>query len=265
MQILGTGKQICMERHYPFEQRYLTYVHNMSRMISASPDPESDWNNDVLFQSKSPFIGCLPYGRIDAFDKNALADRCFTSLWSEFSIAMRETQGVAMDTPALYAEKVPNEVADRANGLLKARNLFLLRDPRDEMVSIKSFNDKRGFNSFGWLDGDTDISYAHKICKNRRKFLQNLISFEATERRMYIRYEDLILDGKNQTDRLSCWLDQSLSFKQATSNKQIQKKHMTSGTPSASVGRWKKELSSDVQQIFSKELGSELSELGYTV
>ena len=265
MQILGTGKQVCMERHYPFEQRYLTYVHNMSRMIGASPHPDSDWTNDVLFQSRSPFVGCLPYGRIDAFNKNALADRCFYSLWTEFSIAMRETQGIAMDTPALYAEKTPNEVAERANELLQAKNLFLLRDPRDEMVSIKSFNDKRGFNSFGWLDADTDISYAHKICKNRRVFLQNIISFEANERRMYVRYEDLILDGSNQTERLSSWLDQSLSFKKATSNKQIQEKHMTSGTPSASVGRWKKELSNDVLQIFSKELGTELSELGYTV
>ena len=265
MQILGTGKQVCMERHYPFEQRYLTYVHNMSRMIGASPKEESDWSNDVLFQSRSHLIGCLPYGRIDAFDKNSLADRCFTSLWTEFSIAMRETQGIAMDTPALYAEKVPNQVAERANALLKAKNLFLLRDPRDEMVSIKSFNDKRGFNSFGWHVGDTDISYAHKICRDRRKFLQNLMAFDANERRMYIRYEDLILDGNTQTDRLSRWLDQSLSFKRATSNKQIQEKHMTSGTPSASVGRWKKELSSDVQQIFSKELGTELSGLGYTV
>ena len=265
MQVLGTGKQVCMERHYPFEQRYLTYVYNMSRMISASPDSGSDWNNDVLFQGRSSVIGCLPYGRIDAFDKNALADRCFSSLWSEFSKAMRDTRGIAMDTPALYAEKVPNQVAERANELLTAKNLFLLRDPRDEMVSIKSFNDKRGFNSFGWLDGDTDISYAHKICRNRRKFLQNLMSFEANERRMYIRYEDLILDGNNQTDRLSSWLDQSFCFKQATSDKQIQKRHMTSGTPSASVGRWKKELSSDVLQIFSKELGAELSELGYTV
>ena len=146
MQILGTGKQVCMERQYPFEQRYLTYVYNMSRMVGASPSPESDWNNDVLFQSKSPFIGCLPYGQIDAFDKDALANRCFFSLWTEFSIAMRKTQGIAMDTPALYAEKVPHQVAERANSVLSAKNLFLLRDPRDEMVSIKSFNKKRGLS-----------------------------------------------------------------------------------------------------------------------
>lgn len=265
MQILGTGKQVCMERQYPFEQRYLTYVYNMSRMIGASPSPESDWNNDVLFQSKSPFIGCLPYGQIDAFDKDALANRCFFSLWTEFSIAMRKTQGIAMDTPALYAEKVPHQVAERANSVLSAKNLFLLRDPRDEMVSIKSFNKKRGFNSFGWLDNDSDISYARKICKIRRKFLQNLISFEANERHMYIRYEDLILDGENQVDRLSDWLNQSFCFKQATSDKRIQEIHMTSNTPGASVGRWKKELGRDVLAIFSKELGTELGELGYTV
>lgn len=266
MQILGTDPRICFERLYPFEQRYLTYVYNMSRMVGSTPKAaDAHWNNDVLFQCRHRAVGCLPYGRITAFDREQLAEQCFMSLWDQFSIAMRQTQELGFDEPAYYAEKVPNQVAEYANKHLKARNIFLLRDPRDEMVSIKSFNEKRGFHSFGWLEDDSDISYAQKICRNRRQFLQNLVSFEANHRRIYVRYEDLIRNGEKEVARLSEWLGIPLSMKRATKDKAIQKRHMTSVNPVSSVERWKSELSHDVLEIFSRELGTELKELGYTV
>jgi len=81
--------------------------------------------------------------------------------------------------------------------------LFLLRDPRDEMVSIMSFNHKRGYKSFGWLETDTDVSYAQKICRNRQKFMQLMIDFEANKRRLFVRYEDLIKNGDEEVERLS--------------------------------------------------------------
>ena len=265
MQILGTGERICMERHYPFEQRYLTYVHNLTRMISEPLQDADNWDNDILFQGRSSMVGGLPYGRIDAFDKKALSDQCFSTLWLEFSNAMRKTLGIPMDEPAYYAEKVPNNVAERANNLIRARNLFLLRDPRDEMVSIKSFNEKRGFQSFGWQAGDSDIHYARKMCKTRRPFMRNLLKLETDDRRMYLRYEDLVLDGENEVAKLSDWLGQTLSFEEANNNIKIKNLHMTSDTAGESVERWKTELGSDVLNLFAKELGTELDGLGYSV
>ncbi|MFK7889193.1 MAG: sulfotransferase [Granulosicoccus sp.] len=266
MQILGTDKRVCFERLYPFEQRYLTYAYNMARMIGETPKANStDWNNDVLFQCRAASIGSLPYGRIKAFDREELARRCFVSLWEQFSQAMREHQQLTPDQLAYYAEKVPNQVADHANKYLNARNIFLLRDPRDEMVSIRSFNQKRGFQSFGWLDSDSDISYARKICRNRRQFLQNLLSFDTSHRRIFVRYEDLIKNGEVEVARLSKWLGLPLSMKKATRDKGIQKKHMTSENPGLSVERWKTELSEEVLDIFRAEIGVELKELGYTL
>lgn len=266
MQILGTDKRVCFERLYPFEQRYLTYVYNMARMIGETPKANSTtWNNDVLFQSRTVSIGSLPYGRIKAFDREELSRRCFVSLWEQFSQAMREHQQLTHDQLAYYAEKVPNQVADHANRYLNARNIFLLRDPRDEMVSIRSFNQKRGFHSFGWLDSDSDISYARKICRNRKQFLQNLLSFDTSHRRIFVRYEDLIKNGEVEVARLSKWLGVPLSMKKATRDKCIQKKHMTSENPGLSVERWKSELSEEVLDIFRTEIGNELRELGYTV
>ena len=207
----------------------------------------------------------IPHKHIDAFDRQALADQCFSGMWLEFSKAMRKKQGIAANEPAFYAEKAPNNVAERANKLIKARNLFLLRDPRDEMVSIKSFNEKRGFQAFGWQEDDTDISYARKMCRSRRQFMRNLLELQSDERRMYVRYEDLILDGKNQVAKLSNWLGEPLSYEKATSDEKIKNMHMTSDSAGESVERWKSGLDSDVLNLFVSEMGDELSGLGYSV
>lgn len=265
MQILGTSDRICFERSYPFEQRYLTYVYNHSRLVTLPGTPTDEWNNDVLFRSESPLVGCLPYTEIKSFDRDALAKSLFVSTWAQFSQAMREARGLEDDMRCFYAEKAPRQAADQANEQLGGKNLYLLRDPRDEMVSIRNFNQKRGFNSFGWLDTDDDLGFARKLCCNRRRFLQNASTLQTDERRILIRYEDLINRQQLEVDRLCEWLNVSLSYADATDNRSIKQQHMTSASPAASVERWRTELDEEIVALFRKELGDELAELGYSV
>lgn len=265
MQILGSNKHVCFERNYPFEHRYLTYVYNMARVVGLPAKVDEPWDNDVLFRGKQRMMGCLPYGKIASLDRGRLSQRAFLALWQEFSIEMRETAGIGSGETAYYAEKVPPYVAETVNEALPAKNLFLLRDPRDEMVSIMSFNQKRGFHSFGWLDDDTDVSYAHKMCRNRQQFMQMMINFEGNHRRMYVRYEDLIRQGAHEVERLSEWIGLPLSLKTIEKEKKILAVHMTSKDPSGSVERWRGELSPEVLDIFKSNLGDELNELGYAV
>ncbi len=269
MQILGSSDQVCFEREYPFEHRYLTYVYNMARVAglpaTVPGNVNVQWDNDVMFRGKSPVVGCLPYGKVNGVNRGALSKKLFASIWDDFSSELRRSNGIASGQTAYYAEKVPQEVAHMANELLMSKNIFLLRDPRDEMVSIKSFNQKRGFNSFGWLDTDTDISYAHKMCRNRQKFMRTMIGFESNHRRIHVRYEDLIRRGDEEVERLSDWLGVPMCLSTATRNKKIRQIHMTSKDASSSVERWRTELSDDVQKIFSRDLGAELDGLGYAV
>ncbi len=265
MQILGSNKHVCFERLYPFENRYLSYVYNLTRVIGLPARVDEPWNNDVLFQGKHRMVGCLPYGQTPSLNIEALAQDAFVSVWKDFSKQMRESAGIERHETAYYAEKIPPYLAEPANDLLKARNIFLLRDPRDEMVSIKSFNLKRGFNSFGWQDTDTDESYALKMCANRQAFMQNMLEFETNPRRIYVRYEDLIRKQSAEVSRLSEWLGLPLSTDELTSNSRIQAVHMTSSDGSSSVERWRNELSDSAKQIFSDKLGVELEGLGYTV
>ncbi len=265
MQILGSSGQICFERQYPFEHRYLAYVYNMSRVLSLPAKVDEPWDNDVLFRGKQRMVGCLPYGRVELIDRERLSERAFVSLWNNFSAEMRDKSGLAPDCLGFYAEKVPPYVANTANQILKAKNIFLLRDPRDEMVSIKSFNAKRGFHSFGWLEDDNDVSYAQKMCKNRQQFMQHMIEFDENDRRIAIRYEDLIRNEDATVKRLSEWLGVSLNTKGVSKDKSIRKIHMTSSDASTSVERWRDELSDEVQDIFANQIGNELSQLGYAV
>ena len=265
MQVFGTGANVCFERQYPFEQRYLTYVHELSRVIGLPEKSNEQWNNDMLFSGRSDVVGSLPYHDVKALDRALLSDLSYVALWEQFSEAMRHERGMESGEPGFYAEKVPHHVVDRANEHLKARNVFLLRDPRDELVSIKSFNAKRGFNGFGWCPEDTDLSYARKMCGNRRVFLRNLVGFDTNPRRIAVRYEDLIRKGPEEVERLSDWLGIRLSHAEATGDRAIKKQHMTSKDPASSVERWRTELDDEVQALFAEEIGDELSTLGYRV
>lgn len=265
MQVLGTNKRVVFERNYPFEHRYLTYVYQLSRVAGLPPAASDEWNNDVMFRGTSPYVGSLPYGGVSLLDREALATETLISLWETFSNQMRSASGLTPEQSCFYAEKVPHKVAEAANAHLKGRNIFLLRDPRDEMVSIKSFNQKRGFSSFGWLESDTDETYAKKMCANRRQFMQNMIEIPTDHKRINVRYEDLIRQGQEEAARLSDWLGATLNYREATANKAIKKRHMTSRNAASSVERWRRELSGDVLKIFSNELGDELTDLGYPV
>jgi len=265
MQVLGTSERVLFERQYPFEHRYLTYVYQMAQQIQAPVVTDDNWNNSVLFQGRKPGVGCLPYVQTDLLDRDRLAERTMVSLWQQFSIEMRQSAGLSAEEPCFYAEKTPHKVSDVIARKLQGRTIYLLRDPRDELVSIRSFNQKRGFHSFGWNEDDTEVSYARKMCGKRRNFMRNLLESEVDHQRFHIRYEDLIANGESEVARLSQWLGASLSYSKAVKNKSIHQQHMTAKNVKLSVERWRRELSEDVLEIFAQELGPELVELGYAV
>jgi len=92
-----------------------------------------------------------------------------------------------------------------------------------------------------------------------------MIDFQQTERRIAVRYEDLIRQQDIEVARLSEWLGLPLNTKAVSKDKNIRKIHMTSSDASQSVERWRQELSEDVQSIFADQLGNELTQLGYAV
>ena len=263
MQILATDRRVVFERQYPFEHRYLTYAYNLSRVVKEPVSGEAAWGNDTLFQGQSPYVGGLPYEKMDCLDPARLAKKLFPAVWSQFSEVLREERGLTADEPVFYAEKSPHLVCDLAMRDLGAKCIYLLRDPRDEMVSIKSFNAKRGYQAFGYLKSDSDKSFAKRIIQRRKNFMRQILDNKPGDQRFYLRYEDLVNQGEAEIRRLSDWLGMEFDLRAATQDSKIQDKHMTSSNFSSSVERWRTELEPKVQTLFRKELGTELTELGY--
>ena len=197
MQILGTSDRMCFERRYPFEQRYLTYTHHLARMISLHRrSPICNGTTILCLPAKAIALALCHIPRLKRSIEKSFRRIVSVLCGKSFQSAMRETHELKQGEKAFYAEKVPNQVALAANDHLEARNIFLLRDPRDEMVSIKFFNEKRGINSFGWQDNDCDLTFATRMCKTHHKFLKNLVGFKSNRRRTFVRYEDLIRNGE---------------------------------------------------------------------
>jgi hypothetical protein len=212
-------------------------------------------------------IGPFPYREIDIFDRNELAMDFLMRLWEGFSYQLIKFNNGKLDNsrPIYYAEKVAQDICDDINNFTSCKNLFLFRDPRDEFLSIKSFNNKRGFNGFDWSKDDTDESFARKLCSMRRSFMHHLLQIDNDDQRLVVYYERFIENPMGSTKLISDWLGIELSYLRVEKKHSTVADHMTSVSVNDSIYRWKSELSSDLHAIFATELGKELDSLGYEV
>lgn len=264
MQVLGSSNNVIFDKHYPFEKRHLTYLCRLSGLVGKDTANDSEWNQNSIFNRKLNKVGPIPYADISIFSRDELAKDFLKRLWNGFSEQVKKTRSDEIDfeNPVYYAEKVVHDICSDVNGVIEAKNLFLLRDPRDEFLSIKSFNKKRGFNGFGWGDGDTDESYALRLCDMRRSFMRHVASMESDDRRYFIKYEDFMLSPFERTSDIGEWLGLTLDYNQVLANRGSVDQHITAPE---SVIRWKEEMDPSLRNIFREGLGEELSSLGYEI
>jgi len=78
-----------------------------------------------------------------------------------------------------------------------------------------------------------------------------------------VRYEDLVSDLPGQALRLSAWLDVDLDPIGALANTNGLSHHRTSETGDASIGRWRRDLSTEVSDRIEGELGPYFDRFGY--
>jgi hypothetical protein len=182
--------------------------------------------------------------------------------------------------------KEPNgtHAADTVFWLLpRGRMIFLLRDGRDV---IDSMADALLNQSSWWTDRRKDMAAAHKLrAKNRLSFIMQQSTqwvyrieagqraFDALpdERRMLIRYEDLLADTPGQLRAIFDWLEVSLSesrLERIVANyafTAIEPERRGPGTPyrAAQPGLWRENFSEQEQTVLEDIMGKKLRELGY--
>jgi hypothetical protein len=180
------------------------------------------------------------------------------------------TQGQTL--PTYFAEKyIPDDfVPAMMWGLYpQGREVLLVRDLRDMVASVLSFNAKRGYAAFGRERAANNEDYARQLRASGLRLLQ---SWEQRSDRAYLlRYEDMILRPVETLRSLleHLELDSTPSMiesmiRRASEDMSEMRKHRTSPDPKSSIGRWRRDLDTSVQAACQKAFGDILEKFGYT-
>jgi len=175
-------------------------------------------------------------------------------------------------SPRYFVEKfLPYQVVP---DLLKeiypgAREVILVRDFRDMLCSVIAFNEKRGYQAFGRGTARSDAEYVETTVRySARRLLKRLR--ECGDSAHLVRYEDLIqtpeatLGGMFDYLGLDSGEDAiSETLELAETEVPDYAHHRTTAEVSATIGRWRDELSPELAELCSELLDPMLVELGY--
>ena len=159
--------------------------------------------------------------------------------------------------PALVSELYP-----------EAREVVLVRDFRDMLASMFAYNEKRGIQGFRRDHAETDADY---VMERIRGSVGALVSaWESRKERAHLlRYEDLVLRPTETVEALleHLSLDAGASTVEAMLASIATPEtegHRTVADPRQTIGRWRKDLTPELQAVCSEALGPSLQALGYT-
>jgi len=258
MKILASSPNVISDNQYPFENRYLTYLCKIAKIIDSPPS--ENWNNTNLININDRTLGPLPYKNISIFNKKTLSDKLSINLVSTFLKELYHTHKPKNEINLFYPEKIPPWNAKYIEKHIRCKNIFMIRDPRDIFVSIKSFNEKRGFLSFGWQISDTEEAFALKLCKQFKNYYEWFINTTNKKDSLHVKYEDLVSNNKKEVDRISKWLEIKINYSQ---KENLESRHISTKNGTPQTERWVKELPHKILNIINNELENEIKTLGY--
>jgi len=150
-----------------------------------------------------------------------------------------------------------------------AREVILVRDFRDMFCSIRAYVAKRGGSGFRWGEAESEIDYVRTTLRGlasgllrrwrRRQGLAHLV-----------RYEDLVLEPNRTLTALAEYLEidagaATIESMLGRASRALPGKdgHPTAPDPTSSVGRWRHELSPEVEDALATTLAPILEAFGY--
>lgn len=276
MQLLGTSPKVVFDRAYPFEFRYLSHLLRWATQLADANNRHREWTTEQLVAEEpkpgnrvEPPPFAMPRGfAIDS--ASPLWKSAFHAAWREFSRRSIRSSLCSPEldpAPVYYAEKTRSLFHYTLQELGVAHDVvYLLRDPRDILMSMFGFNKKSGENHFAIKDGESPDDVALRFIDDRRRRLRMLLELVPNDpTSTIVRYEEMILDLPTVAARLSQRFGLQLDAHAVQAKQGEFKDHMSSRGPKASLGRWRREMPQSVQQLFAQHLGTELTALGYEV
>ena len=187
MKVLSKHPQIVVRTLHPFETRAAQYYFVCSNHRRESPSYEPVLYGNVEYL---PHQGADEKSRAwrvtegsPSLDNHGFEFAC---KYYQFVAKLEGKQGVNTIAEKVVGLQVVEELLDAFG--TRARAIYLFRDPRDVFLSVKAFNEKRGFLSFGEERGDEELLLS--IIHFQKAAAQSVLN--DPERRLAASYENLL-------------------------------------------------------------------------
>ena len=275
MQMLAAHPGIVAWPPFDEEPRVLTYWIEVLRAL-ARPDsflrqvaPAGDLNGDWWLGRRDPRPRSLSDGDVQAWLGGDAVGDLAAFAQSRVEALYGRIRGTGRGDARYFAEKLRNDpVSDLAWELYPgAREVVLVRDPRDVLVSVLAANRKRGerpppADPVAWLETEF-----------RPRIVAVVDSWERRrERARLVRYEDLMTDPRATLAGVLEYLgldarDAAVEAMLASADRSLpgMERHRTTATPRASIGRWREDLDPVLAERCERVLGDAIAALGYPV
>jgi len=280
---LGMHPKVAVYKPFDQEARYISYYTQMFKTLSSAYSWQAPLaaiseyvTQDQLLGRNVPSDDLLHYSVYSemwgSFYQQYMPDlfKFCTGQLSHLYHHVAKLNG--NDTPQWIAEKfVPgNEVLEVKTLFPTAKEIVLVRDPRDVYSSILSFIEKKGQLGFGRECFQDNRSYLTEA------FIPSVIQLYRywkthADSVLLVRYEDMILESAQTFHKICQHLDIDSSpetinrmlIKASETNSDRQKKHQTSSSVADSMARFKSNLSQSDIRLMEESLSEVFVGFGY--
>jgi hypothetical protein len=279
MNLLRGHPGIAVQELYPYETRVVSYWIHMLKVLSDPADHVNSAHPNH-YEDDPYWVGRLPHNMRPLVDPERmwswlrrdyvenLAAFCQLSIEGFYQTVAASQH--SSDVVYFAEKRNPRPTARIASELYPdAREIFLVRDPRDMVCSMISFYAKTKLVAFGRETSADDAQFVAGIGLAVRDLVQQL--HEREERSLLVRYEDLVGDPPRELGRILAYLELDTSpsdrhriVDQALADSANSQRHRTTASAASSVGRWRRDLDDTLQALCASTFSDLIPALGYT-
>jgi hypothetical protein len=282
MRMLAAHPGVVAYARPPYEVRAGKYWLHMLKVLSAPTDPGKQVAAPMEFHLETRAVGgnpffsaaFAPWPEVEAWCGSAyvedVAAFCQHSI-DGWYLATAAAQG-QQDAPLVYfAEKhFPDDYPRLLRELYPTgRELFLVRDSRDMIASMRAYNARKGFADFGRQKAGSDEAWLEELCRGVTALRDAWR--ERGEPASLVHYEDLVRQPATVVPRLLATLGLEASpetvarmIAAGVADAPDLRGHGTAESAEASIGRWRRDLPPELQAMVAARFGDLLPEFGYS-
>jgi hypothetical protein len=283
MRTLAEHPDIVIEQRFPYEANVCSYWMHFLQVLATPtggrPESVEFWADLKRLPPFPNFVidpatGPIPpeqqivdrwYSTDQVEEFARVAQATVESFYREYASARNRTP------PAFFAEKIPpvNHIRWIMRQLYPhAREIFLVRDPRDTLVSVRAFHAKHGavvgFNAQSIGTDEELVGLVRQSLLSLSELWKRRSKFSTL-----VRYENLVRSPTEQVRTMldALALDSSANIidsmvRAGTEATADVSAHRTSPNASSSIGRWQRDLEPRLQELCDEAFDGLLDGLG---